>query len=72
MRILSVAEKNDGKKLSWHSDNDSLFFYILAAKGIANQLSRGGYNRREGLSKYNKNYEFSAPYQVNYEVKIVF
>lgn len=31
-----------------------------AAKGIAQILSRGGSNRREGLSKYNKIYEFGG------------
>ena len=35
-----------------------------AAKNIATQLSRGGFNRREGCSKFNKNYEFQAAYQV--------
>ena len=41
-----------------------------AAKNIANIMSQGATNRREGFSQYNKIYEFDYMVQVTFQLEV--
>ena len=63
--VFSVAGK---KRSKYWKENTTIIVLCVAekndaAKNIASLLSRNGFNRREGISKFNKIYEYQGQFR---------